>query len=213
MSYQQKYLKYKSKYLALKSQNNTDNSTDTSKPNNIVNLIQLGGNFVNKDEDGLDITNLTNTPRLTDIWGGSYKNNSNDINNLIKLLSDSDNVITTELEGGSEQDSEAVTKSDNSDSSSDKSDNSSSSSQSEKSPSEKSPSENTLEPEQSQSDNKSPSEQSSSENKSPSEQEGGAKKKPNSYKKFFFEDSDLGGSSTTSDSELSSFDTSSSNDS
>jgi hypothetical protein len=44
-------------------------------------------------------------------------------------------------------------------------------------------------------------------------EQAGGKKKPNSHKKFFFEDSDLISSSTTSDSELSSFNTSTTDDS
>ena len=100
MSYQQKYLKYKSKYLALKSQ---DNAKISNSGSFISNLVQLGGSKSIYGDNSL-IEILTATPSLTEIWGGSYKNNSKDINSLVKLLSESEEIITTEfsLDGGSE---------------------------------------------------------------------------------------------------------------
>ena len=202
MSYQQKYLKYKSKYLALKSQPNNNTNANIKTNSFISNLVQLGGSKSIFSNDSL-IENLTATPSLSDIWGGSYKNKSSDINNLVKLLTESEDIITTEfsLEGGSESipstasddkssDSEEINDSEESDSESKKKSDSDSDSESKK---------------KSDSDSEEPE----------SEQFGGQNKpkKPNSYKKFFFEDSDIVSSTTTSDSDLSSFNTSTTDDS
>lgn len=226
MSYQEKYLKYKSKYLALKSQAN--NKTNNI---NLSNLVQLGGSkSIYGNELLIDhiAEQLTATPTLTEIWNGVYKNNTKDINNLTRLLSESEKIVTTEfsLDGGSEP---------NDDGSSDNSSNASSESsavQTEESNSNQNEESNASQSEQtatvsdqsnsvqSESDqsnqSKSESDQSTKSDSVPSDTESdqvGGKKKPDSYTKFFFEDSDILGSSTTSDSELSSFDTSSTDDS
>lgn len=115
MSYQEKYLKYKAKYIALKSKQtisgkinnsniqsggksnnmlNIDNLTDTPLLSNILDGIsqgktQTGGNLSGALKDTKSVINLTETPRLIDIWGGHYDNK--DANKLIKLLSESEN--------------------------------------------------------------------------------------------------------------------------
>jgi hypothetical protein len=121
MSYQEKYLKYKAKYIALKSKQsqsikskinnsnlqlggksnnnmlNIDNLTDTPLLSNILDGIsqgktQTGGNLSGALKDTKSVNNLTETPRLIDIWGGHYANK--DANKLIKLLSESENNNT-----------------------------------------------------------------------------------------------------------------------
>jgi hypothetical protein len=123
MSYQEKYLKYKAKYIALKSKQsqsqsikskinssnlqlggksnnnmlNIDNLTDTPLLSNILDGIsqgktQKGGNLSGALKDTKSVNNLTETPRLIDIWGGHYANK--DANKLIKLLSESENNNT-----------------------------------------------------------------------------------------------------------------------
>jgi hypothetical protein len=124
MSYQEKYLKYKAKYIALKSKKskqsqttiskinnsnlqlggksnnnmlNIDNLTDTPLLSNILDGIsqgktQKGGNLSGALKDTKSVNNLTETPRLIDIWGGHYANK--DANKLIKLLSESENNNT-----------------------------------------------------------------------------------------------------------------------
>jgi hypothetical protein len=120
MSYQEKYLKYKAKYIALKSKQsqstsvkinnsniqsggksnnmlNIDNLTDTPLLSNILDGIsqgktQSGGNLSGALKDTKSVINLTETPRLIDIWGGHYANK--DANKLIKLLSESENNNT-----------------------------------------------------------------------------------------------------------------------
>ena len=108
MSYQEKYLKYKAKYIALKSKQsqsggnsnnmlNIDNLTDTPLLSNILDGIsqgktQTGGNLSGALKDTKSVINLTETPRLIDIWGGHYANK--DANKLIKLLSESENNNT-----------------------------------------------------------------------------------------------------------------------
>lgn len=213
MSYEQKYLKYKSKYLALKSQANV-NTKKTS--NNIINLLQLGGSsLLNKDS----IEHLTNTPSLTEIWGGSFKNKSKDINNLVKLLTDSEDIVTTEfsLEGGSEQSDSETAASDQIESENQQSTIKQTETVNTESDIQQTETVNTeSDIQQTDSDKKKSDSDSNSDSDKKSESEiqqnepeqAGGKKKPNSYKKFFFEDSDLISSSTTSDSELSSFNTS-----
>lgn len=120
MSYQEKYLKYKAKYIALKSKQsqstsvkinnsniqsggnsnnmlNIDNLTDTPLLSNILDGIsqgktQTGGNLSGALKDTKSVINLTETPRLIDIWGGHYANK--DANKLIKLLTESENNNT-----------------------------------------------------------------------------------------------------------------------
>jgi len=121
MSYQEKYLKYKAKYIALKSKQsqstkskinssnlqlggklnnnmlNIDNLTDTPLLSNILDGVsqgktQTGGNLSGALKDTKSVNNLTETPRLIDIWGGHYANK--DANKLIKLLSESENNNT-----------------------------------------------------------------------------------------------------------------------
>jgi len=223
MSYQQKYLKYKSKYLALKSQPNNNTNANIKTNSFISNLVQLGGSKSIFSNDSL-IENLTATPSLSDIWGGSYKNKSSDINNLVKLLTESEDIITTEfsLEGGSE--SIPSTASDDKSSDSEEINDSEESeemkmseSEENKKPKPKIEESDSESKKKSDSDSDSESKKKSdSDSEEPeSEQFGGQNKpkKPNSYKKFFFEDSDIVSSTTTSDSDLSSFNTSTTDDS
>ena len=235
MSYQQKYLKYKSKYLALKSQPNNNTNANIKTNSFISNLVQLGGSKSIFSNDSL-IENLTATPSLSDIWGGSYKNKSSDINNLVKLLTESEDIITTEfsLEGGSESipstasddkssDSEEINDSEESEEMkmSESEENKKPKPKIEESDSEskkKSDSDSDSESKKksdSDSDSESKKKSDSDSEEPESEQFGGQNKpkKPNSYKKFFFEDSDIVSSTTTSDSDLSSFNTSTTDDS
>ena len=94
MSYEQKYLKYKSKYLSLKK------------------LNQVGGNNnINKNKNILEMEELTITPSATEMYGYNPKkvsekkeNNYVNIKKLTKLLEDSDvehlSNLSTELSGG-----------------------------------------------------------------------------------------------------------------
>ncbi len=241
MSYQQKYLKYKSKYLALKTQAvdlTTNNSNVQNNLSNLSNLVQLGGGKLYNDNSGFE--HLTATPSLTEIWGGSFSTKSkSDIANLVNLLSasENENIITTEfsLDGGSDPENtntqtdspkeEVTADSDNSDNLDNLANLANTTESKIKTDSDiksnldsDSDIKSNLD---SDSDSSSESSSSSSslaklidnESEVPTDNQVGGKKKPNSYKKFFFEDSDLVPSSTTSDSELSSFDTSSTGDS
>ncbi len=215
MSYQQKYLKYKSKYLALKSQATPMTKNKNTTETNLSNLVQLGGSSINNKTNNIE--QLTATPSLTEIWGGSFSAKSKtDISNLVNLLNESEDIVTTEfsLTGGSESVDSELSQSDSEDiGSENKSDDSSSSSES-ASAENKSESEIPKADVIADSNDDEKKDDSDSEVKETAEGEMlGGKKKPNSYKKFFFEDSDIVQSSTTSDSDLSSFNTSTTEDS
>ncbi len=217
MSYQQKYLKYKSKYLALKAQATpmTKNTVGT----NLSNLVQLGGSGINSKTNTIE--QLTATPSLTEIWGGSFSTKSKtDISNLVNLLNESEDIVTTEfsLTGGSESgevaqsDSEEVNAEENKDSSSSSSSESASATESSENKSDSEIAKAAVVADSNDDDKKDDSDSEVKETVE-GEMSAGGKKKPNSYKKFFFEDSDIVQSSTTSDSELSSFNTSTTEDS
>ena len=164
MSFEQKYLKYKSKYLALKAQLNT-----------ISVKSQNGGSIYGTSLDQLDF--LSETP-------SNNKNLYNELNNQNNQKND------YKLSGG------------NTESASEKS--ASEKSTSEKSEEEKSASEKSEEEK---------SETPASEEEEESEQGGGSKQsKGKSHKKYFFDDSDINLDSTTTDSDLSSLKTDSTDD-
>jgi hypothetical protein len=286
MSYQEKYLKYRTKYLALKSNikkynqsqthldNNInleahdgkifdiDNLTDTPNFNENKNNLQLGGRgnstkMENKSfrtlknqgsfnqtflNDSKFINNLTETPKLIDIWGGYYTNNK-EVNNLVRLLSDTDNSSTPSDPKPSEEPSKSSEQpqksSEESTEQSPKSSEQSpkSSEQSPKSSEQPSNSESPLSKESpiSKKSSEQSSEQSSShtggknsnshkkfffeesESTETSNSEHNSSqiggKKPNSHKKFFFEESDIFSSSETSNSDLLTLDSSTINSS
>ena len=170
MSFEQKYLKYKSKYLALKAQINT-----------ISIKSQNGGSIYGPSLDQLDF--LSETP-------SNNKNLYNELNNQNNYKLSGGN---TESETpASEEEKSASEKS------------ASEKSTSEKSASEKLASEKSEEEE---------SETPASEKEEESEQGGGSKQsKGKSYKKYFFDDSDINLDSTTTDSDLSSLKTDSTDD-
>lgn len=236
MSYQQKYLKYKSKYLALKTQAvdlTANKSNIQNNLSNLSNLVQLGGGKLYNENSGFE--HLTATPSLTEIWGGSFSTKSkSDINNLVNLLSasENENIITTEfsLDGGSEpNDENTQTDSPNNADTTDSTDSADLANLADLANTTESKiktdsdinsnleSDTDIKNSDSSSDSSSSSSSKEklidTESEVPADNQVGGKKKPNSYKKFFFEDSDLVPSSTTSDSELSSFDTSSTGDS
>ena len=93
MSYEQKYLKYKSKYLTLKNQFSLKNSLKD-------NMIG-GSKKVSKQIT--DLNELTSTPSMMEVYGYEFnlkggnhikENRSSDIKKLSKLLEDSESVFS-----------------------------------------------------------------------------------------------------------------------
>ena len=218
MSFEQKYLKYKSKYLALKASLNN------------VSIQQNGGSIYGKNV--MDIENLSITPNMlqaygyefkntlnTELVGGFTKNNINSIKKLTELVQSNqlggENLSDSELSNEFINTTELSSQSGGEDSEDKKSSSSesekSSSSESDKSRSSESEKSSSSESKKSESEEKSDSEMSKLTDTPQSEQHGGMKKKAKNNKKYFFDDSDLDMDSTT-DSELSSLDSDSSSD-
>ncbi len=229
MSFEQKYLKYKSKYLALKAQVNKLHLDSTKQPG------QTGGSLYGKKLEELDF--LSQTPSMTEeltfkLKGGNFTNKVVDYKRLALLLSDNENVYTTEVSelsqsaGSEPEETESV----KSESSTKESVNS----ESQKVTSEASSQTNTesaqtnsevasqTNTESASQTNSEVASQTNTESASQtaltdtpvldnSEQIGG--KKAKSHKKYFFDDSDVNLDSTTTDSELSSLDTDTTEDS
>lgn len=255
MSFEQKYLKYKSKYLALKSQLSNLQSGG-AKSGSKFDTIPKSKSFY--DQNILDLDNLSVTPSMMEAYGYNFnsyqlvgglntKTYTNDFRQLSKLLNVSDNVpnnveITESSQSaGSNNESELNALSDTPDETPTKTTKmnmkltgkpvahsktkvaSESAPESEtKAESEakaepesevKAASEPESEPEaasESEPESEAASEpEPESESEPESEQQGG-KNKVKSNKKYFFEDSDINLSSTTTDSELSSLDSDSS---
>jgi hypothetical protein len=244
MSYQEKYLKYKAKYIALKSSLKKSNYVQTelqgggsniSEINNLTDTpifnsesfnknninLQLGGKLHNKlfNIDNLSdtptisnilgitshnnsqsggnsskiqnnigpfksINNLTDTPSLNDIWGGNYK-----VNQLTSLLSESSSYNHN---GG--MDPNTVTNSDD----------------------ELDDDDDEYSCDIGEGEDEDEGEDEGKSNIADKQTGGGLKKgqtKSKSYKKFFYDESDIFSSSETSSSDLSSFYTSSLNSS
>jgi hypothetical protein len=179
MSFEQKYLKYKSKYLALKAQT--------------TNLQKGGAKNKSKSfygNDILDLENLSVTPTMMEAYGYNFNlvgglndKKFKDADKLSKLLSESEDINTTELSqsAGSDNESElnALTETPTSETE-EKKDKSNQTTESE-------------------------SEPESTKSESEPEQYGG-KEKTKSNKKYFFDDSEFELNSTTSDSNLTSLD-------
>ncbi len=216
MSFEQKYLKYKSKYLALKSQ--------------VANLklnqsqVQNGGSFYGKNFD--EVLNLTQTPLQSDNYGlkGGNFTKVAEYKKLAALLNSDKEVYTTEVSelsqsAGSEPESEnksessiaQLTDTPKSDSEIPKSkaivsETSNSEVKSETPTSESALSETPKSEVKSESAlSETPKSEVKSETPASEQQIGGKKAKSN--KKYFFDDSDVNLDSTTTDSDLSSLDT------
>jgi hypothetical protein len=249
MSFDKKYLKYKSKYLALKAQVNNLQLNNTKK------LGQNGGSFYGKKIEELDL--LSQTPLMTEeisykLKGGSYSNFNTDYKKLATLLNDSENIYTTEVsefsqsagsdkeenEGTNSESAASQTASQTQETSQTGSESaasqtvsqtqetsqtgSESASESASQTGSESTSESVVPQARATSDNAS---ESASDNVSETatpltdtpvlqkseEQTGG--KKAKSHKKYFFDDSDIRLESTTTDSDLSSLDTDTTDDS
>lgn len=97
MSYQEKYLKYKSKYLALKTLKN--------------NLEQLGGASINTksiyDDSFLNLNSLTETPSYFQDGGAKHKKNKKK-----SIWEDSDMDLTTSTDSMSISELRSVSSSD-----------------------------------------------------------------------------------------------------
>jgi hypothetical protein len=111
MSFKQKYLKYKSKYLALKNQANNLQKGGSlyHKTEEKVKNLTLNSKIKLFNEDNvLALENLSITPSMTEVYGYSFKSggsiNSSDFKNLSKLLS-RDNDTGTEITESIESDS------------------------------------------------------------------------------------------------------------
>ena len=215
MSFEQKYLKYKSKYLALKIQVKNTKQLGGLTGGSMSGLTggSMGGltsgSIYGKKFDDLEY--LSQTPLMTEklafkLKGGDYSSNA-DYKKLASLLNNNDNIYTTEVSEfsqsagfGSESESESKSPSEQTESGSE------SQSQSEQTESEsESKSQSGSESEQNQ------TELTDTPKLDESEQVGG--KKAKSHKKYFFGDSDVVFNSTTTDSDLSSLDTDTTDDS
>jgi hypothetical protein len=105
MSFKQKYLKYKSKYLALKNQANNLQKGGSlyHKTEEKVKNLTLNSKIKLFNEDNvLALENLSITPSMTEVYGYSFKSggsiNSSDFKNLSKLLSRDNNTGTETTE-------------------------------------------------------------------------------------------------------------------
>jgi len=105
MSFKQKYLKYKSKYLALKNQTNNFQKGGSlyHKTEEKVKNLALNSKIKLFNEDNvLALENLSITPSMTEVYGYSFKSgggiNSSDFKNLSKLLSRDNNTGTESTE-------------------------------------------------------------------------------------------------------------------
>lgn len=221
MSYQEKYLKYKAKYITLKSKQAQAQKelqlggSNISKINNLNNIkLQLGGNLdkqifdinnlsdtptvtnllgitthtksqtggnsskiQNQEKSFKIINNLTETPTLNDIWSGNYK-----VNQLRNLLSNSLSVNNPNYEhiggvGDGEDDGYGEGDGEGDGDSNGVGDG----------------------------DSNGEGVVGDGNGVGGGLKKKGKKSKPNSYKKFFFDESDIFSSSVTSDSDLSSF--------
>lgn len=130
-TFEEKYLKYKTKYLVLKKNLNKQNGG--SKSHNIMNISNLSDTPVFNEEtfenaqtggsnDILAISNLTETPSMNDNqYGGQVKKNK--VLKTIKSETSLNNSnVTTELNGGKSEDDSSSSSSSSSSSKSSSSD-------------------------------------------------------------------------------------------
>jgi hypothetical protein len=209
--YQEKYLKYKTKYLALKNQ--------------MSNNIQMGGSGkkMNTSSNFYNINNielLTETPSMIDVYGYELKGGHNTVARIANYKKLANLLSDTEMSQSAGQPSETTAESPATESPTTESsatepsatessatESSTAESSATESPATESPADEPSadeSPADEPSADESPADESSDASK---DQEGGAKKskKTKKQKRNFFEDSDL--DSTTTDSDLSTLST------
>ena len=180
-TFEKKYLKYKTKYLTLKSQIN------------INSFKQTGGSKSIYDANILNLTNLSVTPSMMEIYGYEFKGGSNNNVNYKALV----NLLDKPSLIGGDEDSSAVTTTESLAATTESAPTESSAATTESAPTESAPTESApTEP--------TPTETPTADTptESPIDATGGGKSKKGANNKYFFEESDLN-TTLTSDSDLS----------